>query len=71
MTCDVAWGYDRQRSVIEEYMMRKKLISLLLNTLVLVSLGTAVSGCSTIEGAGKDLEKAGEAIRDAARNANS
>lgn len=52
-------------------MMRKKLVGLLLSTLVMVSLGTVVSGCSTIEGAGKDLEKAGEAIRDAARDAGS
>lgn len=50
--------------------MRKKLVSLLLSSLMVLVMGTAVSGCSTIEGAGKDIEKAGEAIRDAARNAS-
>lgn len=50
--------------------MHKKAFSLLLGTLMVLALGTAVSGCSTIEGAGKDIEKAGEAIRDAARNAS-
>lgn len=51
--------------------MHTKLVRLLFGTLMLLSLGSAVSGCSTIEGAGKDIEKAGEAIRDAARNAGS
>ncbi|ULG69144.1 entericidin A/B family lipoprotein [Marinobacterium sediminicola] len=50
--------------------MHKKLVSLVFSALVMLGLGTAVSGCSTIEGAGKDIEKAGEAIRDAARNAS-
>jgi len=40
----------------------KKAISLV------IALGTmlAVVGCNTVEGAGKDLESAGEAIQDAA-----
>lgn len=42
----------------------------LCGAVMLLALGSAVSGCSTIEGAGKDIEKAGEAIRDAARNAS-
>lgn len=51
--------------------MRKTLFRFLFGLLTLVSLGGVLGGCSTIEGAGKDLEKAGEAIRDAARNASS
>ncbi|MBV0933215.1 entericidin A/B family lipoprotein [Marinobacterium weihaiense] len=51
--------------------MRTTIAGWLLSSLMLLTLGTAVSGCSTIEGAGKDIEKAGEAIRDAARNAGS
>ena len=34
--------------------------------LLLVVLGAALSGCATIEGAGKDIESAGEAVQDAA-----
>ena len=31
--------------------------------------GLAATGCNTIEGAGKDLEKAGEEVQDAADDA--
>lgn len=34
--------------------------------LLLACGGLAVAGCNTVEGAGKDIEKAGEAIQDAA-----
>lgn len=70
MTGVVAQMYDLQQIVIEDEVMHKKLVSLLFSTLMVLTLGSAVSGCSTIEGAGKDIEKAGEAIRDAARNAS-
>jgi entericidin B len=40
-----------------------KLATLLLALLVLVS----VTGCETMKGAGKDIEKAGEAIQRAAK----
>lgn len=35
-------------------------------TTLAIGLGLAVVGCNTVEGAGKDMEKAGEAIRDSA-----
>ncbi len=34
--------------------------------LILFGAGVALSGCNTVEGAGKDLESAGEAVQDAA-----
>ncbi len=70
MTGIAAQRYDLQQVVIEEETMHKRLVSLLLGGLMMLLLGSAVSGCSTIEGAGKDIEKAGAAIRDAARNAS-
>jgi len=38
-----------------------KLISLLL-------VAVAVAGCNTIQGAGKDIQKGGEAVQDAAQS---
>lgn len=36
---------------------------------ILLTLGAfALAGCNTMDGAGKDLEKAGESIQDAAKN---
>ncbi|WP_395624679.1 entericidin A/B family lipoprotein [Thermomonas sp.] len=43
-------------------MKRKTLLMLLAATAVL-----ALAGCNTIEGAGKDIKKAGEAIEGAAK----
>lgn len=34
--------------------------------LVAILAALSVSGCNTVEGAGKDMESAGEAIQDAA-----
>jgi entericidin B len=42
--------------------MKKQNISLLLLSVFLISL----SGCATMEGVGKDVESAGEAVQDAA-----
>ena len=41
--------------------------SLLLALLVLT--GTFAAGCNTVKGAGKDIQKGGEAVEDAADNA--
>ncbi|WP_255483147.1 entericidin A/B family lipoprotein [Marinobacterium marinum] len=70
MTGVKAQGYDLPEIVTEDEMMHKQWVSVLLRTLMVLTLGAAASGCSTIEGAGKDIEKAGEAIRDAARSAS-
>jgi predicted small secreted protein len=35
--------------------------------LVLTSLAGVLSGCNTVAGAGKDIERGGQAIRDAAK----
>lgn len=35
--------------------------------LLVLLLGWAIAGCSTVEGLGKDLKKGGEAIEKAAR----
>lgn len=40
-------------------------IAILLSTLLLLSVG-----CATIEGAGKDIEAAGEKIQESAEDAN-
>jgi predicted small secreted protein len=42
----------------------KKLVSILL----LVSFALSLSACNTIEGVGKDVQKAGEAVEDAAKD---
>jgi predicted small secreted protein len=44
--------------------MMKQKLTLLLLTLFLVGM----TGCATVEGVGKDVEKAGEAVQDAADN---
>ena len=41
-----------------------KLFTIALSSLFLL----AAAGCATIEGAGKDIERAGEAVQDAADN---
>ncbi len=38
-----------------------------LTTLVLVALGLALAGCNTMEGLGKDVQKAGSAVENAAK----
>ncbi|SEG07686.1 entericidin A/B family lipoprotein [Marinobacterium lutimaris] len=60
-------GSFPKRSFLKSSIVKSSLLSCLL---VLAS-GVWLSGCSTVEGAGKDLQKAGEAISGAARNASS
>lgn len=38
-------------------------------TLALVTLGIAVAACHTVEGAGRDIQSAGDAVSDTARDA--
>jgi len=46
--------------------MIKKLFTSLLATLFLSGTFAALSGCNTIEGAGKDVEQGGKAIKNEA-----
>jgi entericidin B len=39
-------------------------------TLALLTLGLAVAACNTVEGAGRDIQSAGHAISDTARDAS-
>jgi predicted small secreted protein len=41
----------------------------LLSLLALLALAAATTGCNTVEGAGRDIQGAGEAIEDTARDA--
>ncbi|WP_211232707.1 entericidin A/B family lipoprotein [Marinobacterium litorale] len=47
--------------------MSKLMMAALSSLVMVISLG--ISGCNTIEGAGQDIEKAGDAIEDAAEDA--
>lgn len=46
--------------------MLRKTFLLLLSALLLVPLLGGIAGCNTIQGAGKDIEWAGKAIKDGA-----
>lgn len=45
----------------------KKILLSLLATLFVAGTAVTVTGCNTVEGAGKDIEKGGDAIKDEAR----
>ncbi len=47
--------------------MIKRFITPLMAALFLASSFAILSGCNTVEGAGKDIEKGGKAIKDEAR----
>jgi predicted small secreted protein len=47
--------------------MIKRIFSLSMAALFLVSLLGTLSGCNTVEGAGKDIEQGGKAIKNEAR----
>jgi predicted small secreted protein len=46
--------------------MMKRLFSPLLSTLFLAGTVLTLSACNTVEGAGKDIEKGGQAIKNEA-----
>ena len=46
--------------------MFKRILASLLVTLFLASIAATVTGCNTMEGAGKDIEQGGKAIKDEA-----
>ena len=47
--------------------MIKKTFSLLLAALFISTAFATLTGCNTVEGAGKDIEQGGKAIKDEAR----
>lgn len=47
--------------------MFKRIFVQLLTTLFLVSAVGAMTGCNTMEGAGKDIEQGGKAIKEEAK----
>lgn len=46
--------------------MLKKISSLLLSALLLTGIAASLTGCNTMEGAGKDMQQGGKAISDKA-----
>lgn len=46
--------------------MIKRIFALLLTTTFLAGAAVTLAGCNTVEGAGKDIEKGGKAIKDEA-----
>ncbi|MES2580743.1 MAG: entericidin A/B family lipoprotein [Pseudomonadota bacterium] len=46
--------------------MIKKTLTSLFFIMFLAGTAAVISGCNTVEGAGKDIEKGGEAIKDKA-----
>jgi entericidin B len=51
----------------EGFPMIRKIFVLILAATFLVGVAPVITGCSTIEGAGKDIEQGGKAIKDEAR----
>ena len=47
--------------------MVRRILVPLLTTLFLASLFGTLAGCNTMEGAGKDIERAGKAIKEEAK----
>lgn len=44
------------------------MVKILLATLMAISLSVGLAGCNTFAGAGKDIQKGGEAVEGAARD---
>jgi entericidin B len=51
----------------EENIMFKRILSSLLASACLIGFIGALTGCNTMEGAGKDLERGGEEIQEQAK----
>lgn len=47
--------------------MIKRIFALLLASLFLAGTAATLTGCNTMEGAGKDIERGGEEIKEEAR----
>ncbi len=47
--------------------MLKNIFSLLLATIFLAGTAATLTGCNTVEGAGKDIQQGGKAIKDEAK----
>ena len=50
--------------------MFKRIITALLTSALLAGTFSLLAGCNTIEGAGKDIERGGNAIKNEARDQN-
>lgn len=50
--------------------MIRRLFALLLTSLFLAGTAASLTGCNTMEGAGKDIEKGGKAIKEEASEHN-
>jgi predicted small secreted protein len=51
---------------IRRFIMIKKFFMLLLTALYMAGVAATLAGCNTVEGAGKDIEKGGKAIKEEA-----
>jgi entericidin B len=51
---------------IRRSIMIKRIFVLLLTTLFLAGTAVTLTGCNTVEGAGKDIQQGGKAIKDEA-----
>ena len=56
-------GMDFPRQDFKEVLTMKKVIAL---SFTLLMAAGVLAGCNTIEGAGKDVERGGQAVQDAA-----
>jgi predicted small secreted protein len=56
--------------MLGDFIMIKRLLALILTTLFITSIATTMIACNTVEGAGKDIEKGGKAIKDEASEHN-
>ena len=50
----------------EEFIMFKRIFASLIAMLMLIGAASSLSACNTVEGAGKDIQQGGKAIKDEA-----